>query len=49
MYSAASQLLGRTLGISGMSELGRWWLVVALTAWLTVAAGEVRYAFRQPA
>ena len=28
-----------------MNQLGRWWLVVAVVAWVLVALGEVHHAF----
>lgn len=45
MYSAASQHLGMAAGDRWLTTLGRWWLVVALAAWLAVAAGEGHHAF----
>lgn len=46
MYSAAGQLGGQMLGLSWMRSVGRVWLAVALTAWIVVAIGEVRYSLR---
>lgn len=45
MYSACSQELGRALGAGWMIDIGRWWLAVALAAWLAVAVGELRAGF----
>jgi tellurite resistance protein TehA-like permease len=45
MYSAANQLLGPALGISGLRELGRLWAFVALAAWVATATGELHHAF----
>lgn len=44
MYSAMCQQAGNTLTIPWMGELGRWWLVIGLGAWLAVAAGELHHA-----
>jgi tellurite resistance protein TehA-like permease len=46
MYSACGQLLGLVLGVGWIHAIGRYWLVVALAAWATVAAGEIHYSFR---
>jgi tellurite resistance protein TehA-like permease len=46
MYSACSQVGGKTLGLAWMHDLGRYWIAVALAAWVAVAIGEVRFAFR---
>lgn len=46
MYSACGQLGGRILGLGWMHAIGRGWLVVALTAWIAVAAGEIHFSFR---
>jgi tellurite resistance protein TehA-like permease len=48
MYSVASWTLGRSLHAGWMSELGRWWLAVALTAWAAVALGELRHLLSAP-
>lgn len=47
MYSACGQLGGPVLGLSWMSEIGRWWLAVALAVWAAVATGELHFAFRR--
>jgi tellurite resistance protein TehA-like permease len=44
MYSATSQLAGRTLGLGWMAELGRAWVWVAFAAWVAVASGELHHA-----
>jgi hypothetical protein len=43
MYCVASWTLGHSLHAGWLSELGRLWLAVALTAWATVALGEVHH------
>jgi tellurite resistance protein TehA-like permease len=48
MYSAASQLTGQVLHLRWMSQLGRWWLIVAIAAWLVVAIGEIHHALVDP-
>jgi tellurite resistance protein TehA-like permease len=45
MYSAASQHLGTAVAASWLATFGRWWLVVAVGAWVATAAGEVHHAF----
>jgi tellurite resistance protein TehA-like permease len=46
MYSASGQLAGQLFGLPWMHTIGRDWLVVALSAWAAVAAGEIHHAFR---
>ncbi|MGN6869909.1 MAG: tellurite resistance/C4-dicarboxylate transporter family protein [Solirubrobacteraceae bacterium] len=43
MYCVASFTLGRALQAGWLSDLGRAWLAVALTAWAAVAYGELRH------
>jgi tellurite resistance protein TehA-like permease len=45
MYSASSQLAGHALALPWMATIGRWWVWVALAAWLSVAAGELHHMF----
>jgi tellurite resistance protein TehA-like permease len=44
MYSTCSQALGHALGAGWMVDIGRWWLLVAIAAWLAVAVGELNRA-----
>jgi tellurite resistance protein TehA-like permease len=48
MYSVASWLLGRSLDAGWLTELGRLWLAVALSAWAAVAFGELRHLLTGP-
>jgi tellurite resistance protein TehA-like permease len=43
MYSVASWTLGRSLHAGWLTELGRLWFAVALSAWAAVAYGELRH------
>jgi tellurite resistance protein TehA-like permease len=43
MYSVASWTLGHSLHAGWLSELGRLWLAIALSAWAAVAYGELRH------
>jgi tellurite resistance protein TehA-like permease len=43
MYCVASWMLGRSLDVEWLTELGRAWLAVAFTAWAAVAYGELRH------
>jgi tellurite resistance protein TehA-like permease len=48
MYSASSQLAGHVLRLPWLATIGRWWVVVAVSAWTLVAAGEGHHAFTDP-
>jgi hypothetical protein len=48
MYSVASWVLGHSQHAGWLSELGRLWLAVALTAWATVALGELQHLLGDP-
>lgn len=43
MYCVASWMLGESLNVGWLSELGRVWLAVGFTAWAAVALGELRH------
>ncbi len=47
MYSATGQIAGVALGLTWMQQLGRFWVWVALAAWLAVALGELHHALAQ--
>lgn len=46
MYSVCGVLTGEAFGVPWIEHIGHWWFVVALAAWVAVALGEVRLAFR---
>jgi tellurite resistance protein TehA-like permease len=43
MYAVASWTLGHSLDAGWLTELGRLWLAVALSAWAAVGYGELRH------
>jgi tellurite resistance protein TehA-like permease len=45
MYSVCGVLTGGAFGVPWIAHIGRWWFVVALAAWVAVAAGELRFSF----
>jgi tellurite resistance protein TehA-like permease len=47
MYGVCGVLTGGSFGAPWIEHVGHWWFVVALAAWVAVAAGEVRSAVRQ--
>jgi tellurite resistance protein TehA-like permease len=46
MYSVCGVLTGGRFGVAWIGHVGHWWFVVALAAWVAVALGEARFAFR---
>ncbi|MBV9166045.1 MAG: tellurite resistance/C4-dicarboxylate transporter family protein [Solirubrobacterales bacterium] len=49
MYSVCGVLTGSAFGVGWIGRIGHWWFAVALAAWVAVALGELRSAFRRPA
>jgi tellurite resistance protein TehA-like permease len=47
MYSVCGVLTGGAFGLAWIEHIGHWWFVVALAAWVAVAAGEVRFSHRR--
>jgi tellurite resistance protein TehA-like permease len=47
MYSVCGMLTGGAFGAAWIDHIGQWWFVVALAAWVVVAAGEAHLARRR--
>jgi tellurite resistance protein TehA-like permease len=47
MYSVCGVLTGGHFGVDWIDHIGHWWFIVALAAWVAVALGEARFAFRE--
>ncbi len=46
MYSVAGMVAGQRFHIAWIAHVGHWFFPVALAAWVLVAVGELRFAFR---
>lgn len=44
MYSVCGVLTGKAFGAAWIAHIGHWWFLVALAAWIAVAAGELRFS-----
>ncbi len=49
MYSVCGMVTGEAFGVAWIEHIGHWWFLVALAAWVAVAAGEVRFSFQRSA
>lgn len=47
MYSVCGMVTGEAFGVAWIEHIGHWWFVIALAAWVAVAAGEVRFSFQR--